>query len=545
MKDWLRATCLISLVTPFMAMFMALSGVVVVPWVGLDVAHAGGLLVPGTGTEAMGRGGAFVAKADDPSALHHNPAGLTKMVGTVIHLGSNFLRHALEFDRAGTYEVPDTRDEPYEGDGYQPVKNRARPDFGLGRFQAVPLVAVSSDLGGLVPGLHVGAGILAPNAAPGRDFGDYEFEAAGVAPPPQRYDVVKQDAVVILPSIAVAYSVMDKLDIGLRFSGGMASLQSTNYTWVVRNYEEWIGDDGEFSVDVNDRFIPVFGLGALYRPIPAIEIGASYRSAIAVRARGDGQALLAEVSSTGGGDTIVPLEAGIEPGCAAGGQEGALKSCVDFDLPQTAALGVRWIIVRDRLGGDAARGREVADIELDVKWEDWSSGSASDYNIVVDGQSDDTGLPLRPVVIRHGFQDVLSIRLGGSYALPVADRAIVVRAGIAHDTATAPDSFQRVDIDGAARTTLSTGLSYRISRFRIEAAGAVVLEGDRTVEVCEPDVGSEGCPPGSGQTPVADRDAPDPLQPVLFPEQAFQDPFNGGEYSSSYVMFSLGLTAWF
>ena len=511
--------------------------------------HAGGLLVPGTGTEAMGRGGAFVAKADDPSALHHNPAGLAKLVGTVVHIGSNFLRYALEFDRAGVYELPDGIDEPYEGQDFQSVKNRARPDFGLGRFQAVPLVAVSSDLGGLVPGLRLGGGILAPNAAPGRDFGAYEFEAPGVAPPPQRYDVINQDAVVVLPSLAVAYSIMDKLDIGARFSAGFASVQSTSYTWVVRNYEEWIGDDAEFSVDVSDSFIPVFGLGVLYRPIPAIEIGASYTSAIPVRAQGEGRALLASVSSTGGGDEIVPLDPGIDPGCAAGGQENALKSCIDFDLPQTATLGVRWVIARDASGegpaGAGSGGREIADIELDVKWENWSSSSASDYDVVVDGQSNDTGLPLRPTIVRHGFQDVFSIRLGGSYALPVADRALVARAGIAHDTAAAPDSFQRVDVDGAARTTLSTGLSYRISRFRIEAAGALVLEGDRTVEACEPNLGTEGCPPGSGQAPAGDRESPDPLQPVLFPEQAFQDPFNGGEYSSSYLMFSLGLTAWF
>ena len=508
-------------------------------------ASAGGLYVPGTGTEAMGRAGAFVAKADNPSALFHNPAGFAKLAGTVIHIGSNLLRYSLTFDREGSYQTPANIEEPYEGQDYDPVSNRARPGLGIGRFQAIPLVALSTDLGGLVPRLRIGAGIMAPNAYPGRNFGDYEIQDPGVPPPPQRYDVVDQEALVVLPSIAAAYSISDKIDVGVRASWGIASLKATTYTWTLRNYEEWVGDDGEFIVDVSDNFVPAFALGALFRPIPDIEIGLAYTSSVSIKAKGEGQATLGRNSSNGEIDIILPLDERIRPACAAGGQLGALESCVDFTLAQTATLGVRWVIARDTAGDTSSGGpgNEIADIELDIKWEGWSG--ASDFTVNVDGQSETTGLPLQTSVVRHGFKDVLSLRLGGSYALPFAGRAVVARAGIAHDTAAAPDSWRRVDVDGAARTTLAAGLAYRASRFRIDVAGGVVLEGDRTVEACEPNVGTEGCPPGSGDMAVDERESPDPIQPLAGANQQVQDPFNGGDYSSSYVMLSLGVTAWF
>ena len=67
-------------------------------------AVGGGIFVPGTGPQAQGRAGACVAKADDPSALYHNPAGFSKMVGTVIYMGTNFVDYDIEFQRFGRYE---------------------------------------------------------------------------------------------------------------------------------------------------------------------------------------------------------------------------------------------------------------------------------------------------------------------------------------------------------------------------------------------------------------------------------------------------------
>src|SRR6266545_1005657 len=77
-------------------------------------ARAGGLFVPGYGSQAQPRAGAFVAKADDPSALFYNPAGLAGQKGTSIHLGFNFVSFEQTYRRAGVYEAPE------EGEGEPP-----------------------------------------------------------------------------------------------------------------------------------------------------------------------------------------------------------------------------------------------------------------------------------------------------------------------------------------------------------------------------------------------------------------------------------------
>ena len=44
-------------------------------------AHAIGVYVPDQDGEATARGDAFIAKADNPSAVFYNPAGLTQLSG--------------------------------------------------------------------------------------------------------------------------------------------------------------------------------------------------------------------------------------------------------------------------------------------------------------------------------------------------------------------------------------------------------------------------------------------------------------------------------
>ena len=506
-------------------------------------AHAGGLFIPGVGSQAMGRAGAFVAKADDPSALHHNPAGFAKVKGMAVHLGSNLVDFSLEFTRDGVYEDVEDMDLPWEGDAYPTVTNdAARPSVGIGPLQAIPLIAVGSDLKGTVPGLSVGLGVVVPNSYPVRNIGaDYQLEDPDAPPPPSRYDVVAQEAATALPSVAAAYSIGDYLDIGARFSFGFANVQAISYTWAVPNFHEAAAEDGVFEVEVSDNFVPGFGFGLLFRPpglSDRLEIGAAYSSALHIQAQGQGRTTLGSVAAdplnNGNVDQIIPVNT---PACADGGEVGALATCLNLTLPQTATLGVRWVLQKSEKHG------ELADIELDVKWEDWSA--ASDTEIIVDGRSEQTGLFLNPSIIRHGFQDVISVRLGGSYSIPMGENLIGVRAGVAHDTAAAPNSWQRLDIDGAARTTIALGAAYQSKRYRIDIGGGMVMEGDRTVEACNPANNTEGCTPGSEPLPVAERTAPDPIQPLVNANQQFQSPFNGGQYSSGYLMVSLGVTTWF
>jgi len=49
-----------------------------------------GSRIPNQDPEAIGRGNAFVATADNPSAIYYNPAGISQLEGQQIHVGSLF-----------------------------------------------------------------------------------------------------------------------------------------------------------------------------------------------------------------------------------------------------------------------------------------------------------------------------------------------------------------------------------------------------------------------------------------------------------------------
>jgi long-subunit fatty acid transport protein len=338
-----------------------------------------------------------------------------------------------------------------------------------------------------------------------------------------------------MPSVAVGYRLNDKIDLGARFSWGFAKLKAELSTWGLRNYEEWEGYDANFAIEGSDNFIPSVGLGALYRPRSDFEIGFNYRSANNVNAKGIGVANAGSGTLVEGLDLLEPQ---VDPPyvCGAGGTLAGFTACIETTLPQTATLAGRWILRDDKDG-------ERADVELDLQWENWSAGS----NIVnlVDARTV-TLSKLPRSVVRHGYKDVLSARLGGSYVIPVGKNKLSIRAGAAHDTETAPESWTRLDQDGFARTTLATGLGFEIPGWRFEISGGAVIEGKRTVDHggCNPTNANIGCS-GNTEDPVANRDAPDPSQPIYRENNQAQSPFNAGVYEQGYVFLGTGVTAWF
>jgi long-subunit fatty acid transport protein len=502
--------------------------------------NAGGMVIPGAGPPAQPRAGAFVARADDASTVAHNPAGFAKLDGTSVTIGGNFIDLSLRYQRLGAYEPSAQSDAPdYEGQPFPAVEDRSRPTVGLGGFQLLPLFAVATDLGHPEWPVRFGAGLFTPNGYVSREFPEtHQLEGAvDPAPGPQRYDIMEQQALLLQPSLAVAYSPIPGLDVGARVSWGWAQIEGKKTLWGIRNYEEYEGRDSVFTLEgARDNFVPGFSLGALYRPSPSLEIGAAYNSQLNVHAVGRGAAEVGEGIIDGVGTEPVPDD---QVRCAPGGVEGSLFICFDFVVAQSASTGARWIW-RDGSGG------ERADLELDLRWEDWSA--AADNVITPDGQEKLTGRRLEVGLSRHGFRDVLSVRLGGSYAIPVAGIRLIGRGGAAYDTAAAPDSWTRVDLDGKARLTLGTGLGLEIGRYRLDLGAGAVIEPTIEVEPCKPPHGPSAEDPGcggDGEIPVRDRDAPDPQQPLQGKLNQVESPFNAGRYESGYRLFSFGLTASF
>lgn len=543
-----------------------LSGVIVACAPGL--AAAGGLLLPGAGVVSTSRAGAAVASAEDGEALVLNPAGLARSEGTTITLAAAMIQYAMEFQRRGTYDGAAGETYPYAGRPFARVQNDPSPPLGIGSFAAIPLFAVTSDLGGRVPGLHVGVGFYAPNGYPFRDLCvdqagrclPYTFnEDPNIPPPSTRYDIMKQEAAVIAPSIAAAYRVLPELDVGLRLTAGYANLKSTIALWgIPDNFSEDIKKDGTIATDVTDNFVPGFDLGVIYRPLPNLEIAANYQSQLTVHARGTAVSQLGPSANLAGATVTIGPRA--DPNgilCDTGGTDAALKACADLVLPMTAQLGARYKFL------DAA-GQLAGDVEIDLGWENWgadcgelgSCASPGNERLVVDADAYVGGTSfaqLKPGIAQHGFRDTFAVRVGGSYHLPIGAprdgggrNEIVVRGGVGYDTAAAKTGWLRADIDGAARTTLALGAAYRAARFEVSLGASAILEGSPSnpnigggAEPCNPTAVDPTC---NGST---EHQGPDPVNPLFNADVQALSPVAQGDYKSHYLMLLLGASTWF
>ncbi len=519
-------------------------------------AHAGGLYLPGSGAVATARAGAAVASVEGGESLAMNTAGLAKSSGTTITIGAAIIDYAMTFQRRGTYDQIDGVDLPWEGQPYPLVEDDARPPLGIGSFQPIPVIAITSDLGGRIPNLTLGFGIYAPNSYPFRELctrsggscRKYNItDDPSVAPDPARYDVVKRQAALFTPTIAAAYRITPKLDVGARFGWGFANLESTIHLWAApNNVVEDPGGDGRLTVKAKDNFVPAYGFGFAFRPTSTIEVGGSFNGSTHLGAKGTANAVLGPRSGGSGVMVEVIPRPDEFARCAPGGRVGALKACIDLELPMTASLGARYKF----LGADD---RERGDIELDVGWEDWGGGATSDYEVRIDSEirvvGTDAGVEIKPNIVRHGYQDVFNVRLGGSWRFPVGDNTLIARAGAAYDTAAAKPGWYRADVDGAARLTTTVGAGFRASRFQIDAGFGYVFEGASNNEgMCNPTstmVDMRGCNMDGVERPLDAREGPDPINPIVTPEQQREAPTTRGVFESHYIMFMLGASTWF
>ncbi|MDB4961644.1 MAG: Long-chain fatty acid transport protein [Myxococcales bacterium] len=521
----------------------------------IDDATAGGLFLPGSGAVSTSRAGAAVASTSDGEALGLNPAGLAKSTGTTITLSMAIIDYAMRFSRRGQYDYIDNDDQAWEGRAYPVVEQDAKPPLALGSYQPVPVFAITTDLGGAVPGLTIGAGVYAPNSYPFRELCTrtsngcerYEFNVdVDQAPSPARYDIVSQDAVLFMPSFAASYRVVPELDIGARVGIGFAHLKSEINVWSSPgNVVENVKKDGLFSVDVKDNFVPGFGFGVAYRPTPYLEIGANYTSSLTLDAKGNAHAELGSEAGATGVDVEVGPVDDEAARCAPGGTTARQAACVTLEIPQTATIGARYKFL------DAA-GVEKGDIELNLGWENWGAERATDFLVVIDAQLLVNGTPslsLKDNIVSHGFQDTFSARLGGSYRFPVGESTVIARGGVGYDTAAAKPGWLRADIDGAARTTVTVGAGYRTKRFEINIGGGAVLEGTNDNEgECNPTSSLPsmlGCNGDGVEDPIEDRRGPDPINPLNNPDAQLQAPVNHGVFKSHYVLFMLGASTWF
>lgn len=146
--------------------------------------------IQGQGTAASGQGNAFAAQADDPSALHYNPAGMTQLHGVQIMAGGLLTGGTTSFTATSGANATGTRD----GSLAWPTPAH------------IFIVANLGDLGpSFLKGWTAGVGLTSPFGSVSRygDDGPQRFKATFSAMP----------LIDIKPT--VAYQVLPDLSLGL------------------------------------------------------------------------------------------------------------------------------------------------------------------------------------------------------------------------------------------------------------------------------------------------------------------------------------------
>ena len=460
-------------------------------------AGAGGFEIPDGGTFGLGRGGAFVVRADDPTALSWNPGALVKLRGT--HL---LLDHALVFEHSTFTRAPS--DLPPGTDyGFDPL---APVDNGDSLFALGGTAIATTDFG--LSDWTFAIGIYGPS---GHGKKSYPIDGG------QRYMLTSLEALIVYPSLAVAWGDRDSFGVGATLQLAMAP--SLEMQLVVDGSQAgglhayYSGNDVLATIAMSDMAAFSAIVGAWWRPIPELELGLSGRVVPASLSL-DGDFSLANVP----GQTQFSKEQLTVPGAAAR---------LALTVPPTVRAGLRY----RHLDGE----REVFDVELDVAYEAWSMLERSaveldgTINLFVGAAAPDT-------IIEKRWTDTVSVRLGGTWNVLAADHArygddaptLQLSAGGYWESAAVPHNYEHLDFLAFERVGLSFGVAGRVGPLRLKLAYSHVFQEDREVDerygkVYQQrplDPCPERCDNGAGWSGV---------------------PSNAGLFESGYDLLALGL----
>ena len=367
-------------------------------------AWCAGLFTPDTGIVAMGRGGAFVATADDNSALYFNPAGLWQMDGLQVRGGMLGMLHPTCFTREGgadRYKLDDWGNPIGMSGDYETVQNE-------NQWRPIPEASVSFGLEN--PDMTWALGLYAP-LAPWLEYP--EFGA-------NRYRLTRLG--LVQGNLALGWGwrlpgPMNWLAVGATFQ--VIALEMEQDFWASADLEaEGDGtnpEDPQWDIHTAfsaKQYIPYFNVGLMFIPSERVRIGVSIQPPYTFEGAGS-----VELHGTSGDRYLEQVKEDF----------GDLLGLAGIDL-DTAPLNITGVddditvtthqpaILK---AGVAVQPVSWLDLELDGHFEFWSVAEAvvaSEIDVPLEHCDDDGCQPL---------QDELQDRVsGGAIEIDPCDPAL-------------------------------------------------------------------------------------------------------------------------
>ncbi|MDD5464925.1 MAG: OmpP1/FadL family transporter [Candidatus Omnitrophica bacterium] len=198
--------------------------------------------------EALGKGSAFVAQADNPSAIYYNPAGLTQLKGkTYVSVGASVVQPFCTYEDTAGNQTDRRRQVFTIPNGF------VVSDFGLEKF--------SFGLG----------------ATSYWGLGTYWAEDSFSKYVATKSDVITQDVM-----LTAAYEINDNISVGagLDYTKALANKKKK------LNQASWGGADGDFQLKGRDNNAWGYRLSTLYKLNKNHSFGLMYRSAVDLTYKG-------------------------------------------------------------------------------------------------------------------------------------------------------------------------------------------------------------------------------------------------------------------
>lgn len=443
---------------------------------------------PDNSARALGRAGAFAVRADDPSAIYFNPAGLIRQRGFGILLSSNFV--ALDH----TFEATDD------------IVSRKPRDLGsVSQSQglsAAPMIATSFRFAAL-PDFAFGAGIYGPPGKQKRVYGDQiPVNAINGNTTAENNSVnwlrpngllAQSELILAYPTVSAAYQVLPELSVGLSFQVAM----------MTANISKTIGppEPAKTDLEISDWFTPTAILGLHYTPVPWLEFGATLRPGFTIEARGTAKLRRyqfdeANTKFTPNGDLIPLLN-----------QNGQSDDGMTFTYnhPLVVRSGVRFVQPR-------------FDVEVNYIYQRTRTHDA--FVIDLDATSavlDGVSVPVPVIRDERHYVDAHEVRLGGDVVL--LPGLLTVRAGTAYATGGSPNNYTTLDFPG-------------MDRWSLHAGATILLPKGFEVDL------------GYGYVGLIERKVSDSMATLIdiTRPSGIGSPVGDGTFSGNYQIFGLGLT---
>jgi len=388
-------------------------------------AFAGGFQINEHSAINTGRASSVVATVKDPSAIWHNPAGLTNIEGTEFQVGVSLIKPRGNYVGPGNPSTNPNYPNPRNGDAGEPADSPVVP---------VPNIYAARALSSKA---YVGLGFYAPYGL-GISWEDPEnFSGRTVV------QELSLRTFFITPAIALKLSDMVSVAVGVSLVPATAYLKRTlgasdtgQVLFPTSTYEK------EGTVEISGS---AFGVGAnagiQVTLIEHLKLGLAFRSAIDLSFSGDANFDIP-------GDAPSEIKANFPDG----------TGTLDVTLPHTFLFGVGWV-------------QGPLTIEASSQLTLWNSYDELRLNFA-------SGLPTPSSASPRDWKVVPLFRLGAEYM--VLD-ALAVRAGVGYDISPVPSATVDPTLPDNNRIYFSLGAGYDFGMFRADVAYMGLLVSGRTL----------------------------------------------------------------